>query len=142
MALFRRKKPRFAVEPRGADVEAAMNAIDFVKVEDRGDTPCIWFQANPDVMYPAALEYVGRMRSGTDLIPSYLRFEMVAACRLPDEAWEYAMRFKDETPVEFHAIREAALEHARRVFTAVLRKQAGGPIGFHILRGVTGRWRL
>lgn len=142
MGLFGRKKPRFAVEPRGADVEAAMNAIDFVKVEDRGEAAGDWFQANPDVMYPVALQYVGRMLSGKDLIPSYLRFEMSAARRLPDEAWHYAVRHKDETPVEFHAIREAALEHARRAFTAVLRKQAGGPIGLHILRDASGRWRL
>ena len=77
----------------------------------------------PEAILPAVLDYIADMLSDKRLVPSYLRGEMAAARKLPAEAWGLAGKPGDECEPELAGIRSAAVEHARRVSTAVLRVQ-------------------
>ena len=108
---FRRKK-----EPR-EEVAVAPEP----EVAQRFDTKRSPVQP-PDI-FPAVLNYIEDMLGDRRLVPSYLRTEMAAARKLPPEAWELARKDSEECPPELAPIRSAAVTHAMRVSTAVLRAQ-------------------
>jgi len=119
-----------------------VEALVTVRKEKRRDE-WEWFQVSPDDLYPATLDYIAEMLSGKELVPSYLRKEMEAARKLPAKAWECARQHREDTfwPALL-GIRAAALEHARRVFTAILRAEHDAPIALHITADPTGKWKL
>ena len=84
------------------------------------------FLVEPEDILLTVLGYIADMLSDKRLIPTYLRSEMAAAHRLPAEAWELARKSREECPSEFMGIRDAALEHTRRVATAVLMETSTG----------------
>jgi len=81
--------------------------------------------AQPPDILPPVLDYIADMLSDRRLVPSYLRTEMAAARKLPGIAWELARKDRAESLPELLGIRNAALEHAMRVSTAVLKAQQG-----------------
>ena len=123
-----------------AEVEAAMSAREVTTVEDRPGWD--WFRVEPKELFPRALEYIAEMLRGDELVPSYLADEMMRASRLSPEAWRLARQHGETCPPDMREVRAVALEHARRVFTAILRVEHGGPIALHIVKDPTGQWKL
>lgn len=119
-----------------------MKTLDLVTVEEREVADVDWYAADPDVMYPAALEYAQSLLAPDASVPMYVQ-QHVAKLRgdsLPESAWTAALAPADELTARQREHRAAALEGARLIFTALLREQNGGPIGLHITK--SDRWRL
>lgn len=119
-----------------------MKTLDLVTLEERQESDVDWYAADPDVMYPAALDYAQSLMAPDSSVPMYVQ-QHVAKLRgdsLPESAWDAARGPSDELTARQREHRAAALEGARLIFTAMLREQNGGPIGLHILK--SDRWRL
>lgn len=117
-----------------------MKVMDYVEREDRNDPERDWYQLDPDVVYPIALDELVKLVKGEVETPPYLARHVTAAKRLPADAFDLARVSFGKFPPERRLDRALALEGARFIFTGLLREQNGGPIGVHILK--RENWRL
>lgn len=119
-----------------------MKALDFVTLEERDDPNATWYAVDPDVVYPAALEYAQSLLEDGASVPMYLQQHVAGlrAADLSDSAWDNALEPSEGLTAKRREDRATVLEAARLIFTALLREQSGGPVGVHIL--ANDRWRL
>jgi hypothetical protein len=126
-------------EDREPDKILRRSAAGLEEVVDDRD----WFELDPDVVYPAALDHAEQLATGELTPPVYLIQHAERAKQVAKNGWALAREYEgdpDELGRAQRQAREAALEVARLVFTAYLRVQNGGPIGVHILD--RPRWKL
>lgn len=151
----------------GQSVEDAQAEGDAV-AELVGNNHRVWYEIDPDVMYPAAIAYLkqnggelltlsgkseGELATlaldGNKTAAFCLRCRTYALNNLPIEAkvWDLALVAKDDmsdvTTNDWATIklREKALEAARLFVTECIHQVTAQPIGVHIGKG-SGRWKL
>ncbi len=117
-----------------------MKMLDTVKKEERGDKARDWYAVDPKITYPAAIAFIKRVRAGTITTPKFLVDTLIRISAVETEYFALALKPASECPVDLRPIRGKALEAARIVFTAMMRKENGRPIGVHILKNED--WRL
>ncbi|MBN1286436.1 MAG: hypothetical protein JXB47_13640 [Anaerolineae bacterium] len=137
------------------------DVMEFVTVDAaRSDAVRTWYEADPNRAYPAviariraALELGGLPeelidRAGDPLVaPGLAARNFVEEARaISPGAWDDALAPRASLGAKDHArraARRAALELARKWFTAALRAAAGQPVGLHILKTEGAeRWEL
>lgn len=126
------------LEPRDGDEESGVTG----------------YAVDPDVMYPAMVDYCRKLADGTVDPPSYVAMYRADIRKLPAGVWDDALvdtnahvsnDGRPGIPAERAREYNQAVELCRLVFTALLREQAGGPIRIHITRPTDaarkGAWR-
>lgn len=114
----------------------------------------LWFEIDPDVVYPATLAHLRSIREGTangvELFESMEKADigrrmMRDAKLLTDDDFELAETSRQDIALRDDIAdldkRAEVLELARHWFTRALRVATGAPIGIHILKG-SGAWKL
>jgi hypothetical protein len=124
-----------------------MKALDYVSHDEQRYEGYDRFIADPDVMYPAAIEYARALVDPGADVPMYLQQHVGAlrAANPTDTAWDDALAPAADLSAKRRADRQAVLEAVRLIFTARLREQAGGPINLAIQPSTPEgkmRWRL
>ena len=121
---------------------AFFNIFDLVTVEERPEDPQVtWFAVDPAVMYPAMrIHILGAIVAGRTP-PEHLKVHYQDAMAVTQQGWESMEMPRDQVDPDLVDARVAALECARRWFTAMLHVTIGGaPMGVHILKNED--WRL
>lgn len=122
-----------------------MNVLSLVEREDRQDPDWLWFQADPNEIYPHALAWL-RCRDQLKGLPQNLTrrlftlpLDQIAVAYIPRDRFDRSDRPHNIVMAEL-AVRAEFLECARLVFTELLHQQIGRPIGLHLIRRPA--WRL
>lgn len=147
----------------GGDVEKAMvDAQAAAEAAALGTAFRTWYNVDPDVMYPAVIQYLAanqpalielNKKPDADLVTLALSGDKAAHFvlkarqtvgllnQVSAEDWDLAMQPKqDDTKFLDGDRRAAALEVARLFFTEALHQATAGAIGVHILKAE--HWRL
>jgi hypothetical protein len=121
-----------------------LDALSIAKKQEDTEDGRVSFEVHPDELYPAAIEAVRAevaKNLDADDVPKYLRQHYIRARRIDKDAWEAALKSKEECPPDLIEARVEALEVARLWFTAELHQAVEKvPMHLHILKGE--KWRL
>lgn len=131
------KAYNYAQKMTKRELEAWLGKADAAHLlEHNGDG----FVLDPDVVYPAALAYLAEVAEGKVDLPTYIdRGRQEAVRSISPETW---LAVANGTYDGASDTRDGVIDTARRIFTAMLREQSGGPLALKIVKGESGKWKL
>ena len=120
--------------------------LDVIKIAKRHEGApegTVSFEVIPDELYPQAIADLREsvLTYTSETVEEFVKQHFLVAKRISDEAWDAALKSKDDCPPELIEGRAQALEVARLWFTAKLHFTVKNvPMHLHILKDE--KWRL